>query len=106
MPHLTHVVLFKFTDSFVLEEAAEIIKKMKETIPGMLSLEFGAVSKSPFDGYQDVTKDHTHTLVSTHVDGEALKAYHEHPDHLLLVQYCVPRLVEGGLTMTDFYTVV
>ncbi|CUG67858.1 Hypothetical protein, putative [Bodo saltans] len=71
---------------------------MKETVPGLLSL----VATNLFEGYQDVSLGYTHTLVSTHVDAQAV-----HPDHKRLAEYCYPRLAkEGGAAVTDFYSAV
>lgn len=84
---VTHVVVFTLKPTFKPAHAAQLLAQMRGAIPGMLTLKFGEINKSPFSGYVDRSNGATHVLVSTHVNAAALRVYQDHSRHVDLAKY-------------------
>lgn len=93
---VTHVVLFKFNKNFDPVTAKSVLAQMR-TIPGVVSLKFGPVNTSLFEGYSDRTQGYTHVLVSKHTDANAQRVYSVHPIHVAWVQFVKPVTVDKAL---------
>ena len=74
-----HIVIFKYkpdaTDEEI-EKVTEALGGLKETIPGIVSFEYG-VNDSP----EDFNKEFTHVYMFTFEDAAARDAYLPHPKH-------------------------
>lgn len=89
MPEINHVVLFsldseKFAAEFPGDEFQKAITHLRNTVPGVLSLEMNACNTKPWEGYVDCTQGYNYVLISRHTDAAALKMYDEHEVHVAL----------------------
>eukprot|EP00331_Platyophrya_macrostoma_P029333 CAMPEP_0176440814 /NCGR_PEP_ID=MMETSP0127-20121128/20803_1 /TAXON_ID=938130 /ORGANISM="Platyophrya macrostoma, Strain WH" /LENGTH=96 /DNA_ID=CAMNT_0017825427 /DNA_START=87 /DNA_END=377 /DNA_ORIENTATION=+ len=89
--------------SFDIAEALKLLEVMKQTIPGLLTIQFGTRRSDLFEGHETLHHGVTHALVSTHKDIESLKIYAEHPDHVALVELLVPQF-SAEPTVVDFFS--
>ena len=99
---LSHVVLWKFEDHASgrdreanLELARDRLTSLAGKIPGIQEWRVG-INMTPGPKAYDLA------LVSTFVNGDALRGYMEHPLHLEVVQFL--RTVQTGRAFVDFET--
>ncbi|KEG09838.1 diagnostic antigen [Trypanosoma grayi] len=84
---ICHVVLFclepvKAAEKLVEPTVRHHLQLMRDTIPGLLEVNFGAAASALYKDYVDCTNGYTHCLVSRHVDAAALHVYAGHPNHM------------------------
>jgi hypothetical protein len=95
MPHVKHLVLFKFKPSTPRDKIGEIFEALDElpaTIPGLIDFVGGAY-RSP----EGLNQGFTHGFVMTFADPESRDVYIDHPEHEKIVQVILPEL-DGGLS--------
>lgn len=101
-PGLRHIVLFHLNpETFNQSEAEKFLAVMRGSVPGLLSIEFGPKTVTPFEGYIDRSGAYTHALTSQHKDAAALGVYTSHPDHVVLATYLRSHAVSPPLAI-DF----
>ena len=74
-----HVVVFKYKATATaaqIEEVTQAFKALKNTIPGIVSFEYG-VNNSP----ENLNKGFTHIYLLTFKDAAARDQYLPHPEH-------------------------
>jgi hypothetical protein len=74
-----HIVVFKYKSTATaaqIEEVTQAFKALKNTIPGILSFEYG-VNNSP----ENLNKGFTHVYLLTFKDTAARDQYLPHPEH-------------------------
>jgi len=77
-----HLVLFAVREGASAEEVEDLlasIRGLKDEVPGVVDLSVG----KDFTGRAG---EYTHALFARFEDRDGLKAYLEHPDHLVIVE--------------------
>ncbi len=88
---IRHVVFCRFRQDADIEVIAAALTDLRRTIPGILSITFGA-NVSP----EGLAKGFTHGFTVDFTDAAARDAYLPHPDHQVVGRMIVASL-DGGL---------
>lgn len=96
-PRVVHIVLFRWKPDAAgpaIAAAVEGIRRLRDQIPGIVSLEIGPDFSERSQGYQ-------HGLVVTFESRAALETYGPHPAHLRVVSELIQPISDGVLAL-DF----
>lgn len=84
-PRLTHVVLMKFHDRADAKQAGELLAALDGAVPQIRSLTIALDEL-------DTPVSYDLCMITTHGTEAELAAYQQHPAHLELAQWLLPRL--------------
>jgi len=102
---LMHVVFVKMKASVAPDELALMehdIKDLRYKIPGIVNVFVGQHDSKVYEGYVDRSKGFTHVITYVFTDGNALKEFGPHKDHVRVKdKFIVPHA--ETLTVVDYF---
>ncbi|KPI88027.1 hypothetical protein ABL78_2903 [Leptomonas seymouri] len=99
-----HSVHLKLKDELDGEKLSELLKKVRQNVPGLIELHFGANDMQAYPKKTESPDGNTHALFSRHQNGQYLKIYQTHPAHLELANYLLSK-AERPPTVIDFVNI-
>ncbi len=100
MPHYRHIVLLQFRPDVPPSEIESIfssLSALQQKIPGLISFS-GGIYSSP----EGMNKGYTHAFTMDFASLEERDAYFPHPEHELVKDMILPKIVDGGVVAFDF----
>ena len=89
---IIHIALFKWKNTVRKDEIDKALKdvaKLKTKIPGIIDIKYGK-------NFSKHSKGLTHAVVVTAKNRNALQAYREHPDHIIVAEK-INKMEENGI---------
>ena len=64
-----------------------LLDKCRSNVPGLIELHFGKNDMNMYPNKVEGSGGHNYALFSRHIHADALRQYHDHPDHVVLATF-------------------